>query len=93
MTDTSGGAAEASGRAPEDLLIVYERDPPLHWQAGTPDGPIASGTTRRIVVDLAPLLRGGVAYAVVDSPAGPQRFAVPLGQSGQLLEALYVRGP
>lgn len=55
---------------------------------GAADG--SSGTATAIAVDLAPLLRESVAYAVLATPDGIIRFALPLGQAYQLLETLYV---
>jgi hypothetical protein len=74
---------------PGTLTAVYSGAAAFTW--GAADG--TSGTATAIAVDLAPLLRESVAYAVLATPDGIIRYALPLGQAFQLLETLYVVRP
>jgi hypothetical protein len=84
------GATDTSGTGPNgSLLVVWTLPQPLSWQAASQGGFEASGTTRRAVVDLGPLLGNASAYVVVDGTP-PARYYLPPGLAGQLLQALYV---
>jgi len=67
------------------LTAVYAGGAAFPW--GAADG--SGGTATAIAVDLAPLLRESVAYAVLATSDGIIRNALPLGQAYQLLETLY----
>jgi len=71
------------------LTAVYAGGAAFPW--GAADG--SGGTATAIAVDLAPLLRESVSYAVLATSDGIIRYALPLGQAYQLLETLYVAQP
>ena len=90
--DGYGVANPANPDVPNTLPVVLRRDTPFNWRSDTG----ASGTSKLLLVDLAPLVADtpSWAYAVVETGDGTtQRFVVAHAIARQVFETLYEPTP
>lgn len=73
------------------ILITYDWDPAVPWKATNADGQRLEGRTKRLNIDLGPLVTGEDAYAAVDAAVGIGYFVLPRDLATELFDALYVR--
>ena len=90
--DGYGIANPANPNVPKTLPVVLRRDTPFTWRSDTG----ATGLSRLLLVDLAPLVADSPswAYAVVETGDGTtQRFVVAHATARQLFDTLYEPAP